>query len=350
MTNNNDAPEELRPEAVEEILEHSRTPGEILREARELAGLSVGQVADRLRLRHTQIIELEANEFTKYVSGTYIRGYLRSYAKLLQIDEREVMDAYQAHFADQQKTGSMQTFSNKKNIESQDNRLMIITWFIVLILIGSVAVFVWHRVVEDRQQAANAPSSNLERSAVATNVVDDEAELDLGLDYPNEDMAATGEEEPAVAPNTNAPTNEPTATSPVTPAVVSGANQGSVATTPAATSLSSNAASSGDAATTSSEPDEASSANDQSVDTPASLGELVLVFAGDSWVRIEDASGNAIAYGVKVDGHVMPLNGEAPYQLTLGAPQSVTVYFRGEQVDLSEFRGGRVARFSLPRS
>ena len=386
MTNNTDAHENLQPDAVEELLEHSRTPGEMLCEAREAAGLSISQVADRLRLRQTLIKELEQNEFSKHVSDTYIRGYLRSYAKLLQLDETEIMAAYRQHFGDQKPAGAMQTFSNKKNIESQDNRLMVITWIIVLILIGSVAVFVWQQFSEDRAQSSSS-SVNTQNGLIAgqgngalpaqeaSQEVQQEAEryntryqptaqdaqpLNAQSSTPTE-LEAT--EEPSAVERAAAQTPGPSEL-PVN------ATNNTVAAQPrlepTAVENTETAQRSGNAETAQSaetaqntetaqseQPEqrqETAQTNSSNATDPAALAELVLVFSGDSWVRIEDATGEAIAYGVKVDGYTMPLHGQAPYSLTLGAPTSVTVYFQGERVDISDFSGGRIARFNLPRN
>ena len=376
MTNNTDAHENLQPDAVEELLEHSRTPGEMLCEAREAAGLSISQVADRLRLRQTLIKELEQNEFSKHVSDTYIRGYLRSYAKLLQLDETEIMAAYRQHFGDQKPAGAMQTFSNKKNIESQDNRLMIITWIIVLILIGSVAVFVWQQFSEDRAQSSSS-SVNTQNGLIAgqgngalpaqeaSQEVQQEAEryntryqptaqdaqpLNAQSTTPTE-LEAT--EEPSAAERAAAQTPGPSEL-PVN-ATNSTATNNTVTEPPRLEPTAVENTETAQSAETaqSEQPEqrqETAQTNSSNGTDPAALAELVLVFSGDSWVRIEDATGEAIAYGVKVDGYTMPLHGQAPYSLTLGAPTSVTVYFQGERVDISDFSGGRIARFNLPRN
>ena len=376
MTNNTDAHENLQPDAVEQPLEHSRTPGEMLCAAREAAGLSISQVADRLRLRQTLIKELEQNEFSKYVSDIYIRGYLRSYAKLLQLNETEIMAAYRQHFGDQKPAGAMQTFSNKKNIESQDNRLMIITWIIVFILLASVAVFVWQQFSEDRAQSSSSSvttqnSLNTGQGNGALPEQDDQplnaqSTTPAELEHAEEPSAAQTSAAPTPRPSelpvnaaSSAATNRIPANNTVTeqprlqPIIVESAEtvQSSAS---GGTAQSSETAQSGETAQNEQSAQRQGAipapANSRNATNPAVLAELVLVFSGDSWVRIEDATGEAIAYGVKVDGYTMPLNGQAPYSLTLGAPTSVTVYFQGERINISDFSGGRIARFNLPRN
>lgn len=369
MTNTTESDEDLQPEVVEELIEQQPTPGELLRLGREKMGLSIGQVADRLRLRHQQISELEDNVFTAHVSGTYIRGYLRSYAKLLQLDESEIIAAYEHFMGDQPAKGQMQSFSRKTSIETQDNRLMLVTWIIALILIGSVAVFVWQKFVDDREQVG---SNNIESSfEVADYSPDGDSVLEADGLQPADDQLGdvdSGENSSNLAQLEPAVTNAPAVTVPIVqgPNTSSADAQNEIAATTASnpevteeqqTSAEPLVTDTSDLDITESTQDNAQNNAQESIanslnetSNPAEQGELVLVFAGDSWIRIQDGSGEAIAYGVKESGYVMPLNGEAPYDLTLGAPHVVAVYFRGEQVDLSEFRGGRIARFTLPRS
>ncbi|MGV8933604.1 MAG: RodZ domain-containing protein [Gallionellaceae bacterium] len=60
--------------------------GQILREAREQQGLSVNDVANRIKFAPKQIEWLEADDFTKLPEAAFVRGFVRSYARLLNLD------------------------------------------------------------------------------------------------------------------------------------------------------------------------------------------------------------------------------------------------------------------------
>jgi len=75
---------------------------------------------------------------------------------------------------------------------------------------------------------------------------------------------------------------------------------------------------------------------------------LELVFSGDCWVQIKDKYGKTLAIGVKKAGQVLKLRGEAPLAIKLGAPEQVRINYAGDNIDLSTFREGRVAKFKLP--
>ncbi|CAG9932937.1 helix-turn-helix domain-containing protein [Candidatus Nitrotoga arctica] len=60
--------------------------GAVLREARERLGLSVADVESRLKFASRQIEALEADNFTRLPEISFVRRFVRSYAKLLQLD------------------------------------------------------------------------------------------------------------------------------------------------------------------------------------------------------------------------------------------------------------------------
>jgi cytoskeleton protein RodZ len=61
--------------------------GMALREAREAMGLSVHDIANRIKFAPRQVEALEANDFNNLPQTTFLRGFVRSYARVLQLDE-----------------------------------------------------------------------------------------------------------------------------------------------------------------------------------------------------------------------------------------------------------------------
>jgi len=67
--------------------------GTLLREGREAAGLTVAAVAQQLKLAPRQIVALEEGDFAKLPGRTFVRGFLRNYARLLRLDPDAVIAA-----------------------------------------------------------------------------------------------------------------------------------------------------------------------------------------------------------------------------------------------------------------
>ncbi|MHB1951669.1 MAG: helix-turn-helix domain-containing protein [Acidiferrobacteraceae bacterium] len=69
-------------------------PGRMLQEARKRLGLSVEEVAERLKLAARQVVAIEQCDFESLPEATYVRGYLRNYAHLAGLPADTVLMAY----------------------------------------------------------------------------------------------------------------------------------------------------------------------------------------------------------------------------------------------------------------
>ena len=67
------------------------TVGSVLREGREKLGLSPGDIANRLRMGIKQVIALENSDYTSVPTGTFLRGFVRNYAKAVALNAAEVV-------------------------------------------------------------------------------------------------------------------------------------------------------------------------------------------------------------------------------------------------------------------
>jgi cytoskeleton protein RodZ len=73
----------------------SLSVGAQLAREREAQGLSVADVANRLKLTPKQINALENDQFDS-LGPVFSRGFVRNYARLLQLDVQVLLDAMQA--------------------------------------------------------------------------------------------------------------------------------------------------------------------------------------------------------------------------------------------------------------
>lgn len=62
-----------------------------LRNAREQLGLSQQTVAERLCLKVSTVRDIEEDKAPADLASTFLRGYIRSYAKLVHIPEDELL-------------------------------------------------------------------------------------------------------------------------------------------------------------------------------------------------------------------------------------------------------------------
>ncbi|MFB9135086.1 cytoskeleton protein RodZ [Vibrio olivae] len=295
-------------------------PGTILKRKREELGLSQKQIADRLRLRLTLIQNIEENQYEDGQVATFTRGYLRSYAKAVGIDESEVLGALESTGGVRSEEHEMQSFSRKTKTDKHDSRIMLLTWGIFAVIIGISSVWWWQNQknddltpppAESQAQVEDIPESDAPMSASETDFVSLEALEDA--------------EETQIDPQESSAAEEDT------PSVED--------------SL--------DAAITDEEIVDAqdSQQNTEIQENTApvvSPNLLVMNFEADCWIQIKDASGRTLATGVKKAGQSLELDGAKPYRVVLGAPENVSMTLASEPVDLSGYTSGKVARFTLP--
>ena len=71
-----------------------RSLGARLRQAREAAHMSVGQIAAALFLDPQKIEALEADAFDRFAAPAFVRGYLRGYARVLGLPSEPILEMY----------------------------------------------------------------------------------------------------------------------------------------------------------------------------------------------------------------------------------------------------------------
>ena len=72
------------------------TAGTLLGAARKAAGLSIDAVAQQLKLAPRQVRSLEEDDYTHLPGRTFVRGFVRNYARLVHLDPDKVVGALPA--------------------------------------------------------------------------------------------------------------------------------------------------------------------------------------------------------------------------------------------------------------
>ena len=301
-------------------------PGQLLRNAREQLGWTREQVASRIHLRLTLIAAIESDTYDKHTSHTFIRGYLRTYAKLVGIPDETILAAYDKLGLTPPDNIDMQSFSRRSRQQANDSRLKVVTW---LVLIGLSVAWWW--------QSTSRRSAGDEALAAT-------------------EMSATGSTpaEPAITPpdaiNTapvEGATIAPAATDVAAPAVVSDATAtlapASAAVAP--TDVSAAVGTATDAAVSGANGTE----SEEAVVDPATAPQLKMSFTADCWLDVKDANGKTLFSGLKKANDELVLEGAEPLKFIIGAPMAVKLDYKGQSFDMSRYNNGRTARFSLPQ-
>lgn len=78
----------------DEILLKERLSGDDLKKLRKAVGVKIQEIQYITKIRASVLKAIEENRFEELPPDTYLRGFLRSYAKILQINPQKVVDGY----------------------------------------------------------------------------------------------------------------------------------------------------------------------------------------------------------------------------------------------------------------
>ena len=288
-------------------------PGQLLRNAREQLGWTREQVASRIHLRLTLIAAIEADTYDKHTSHTFIRGYLRAYAKLVGIPEETILAAYEKLGLTPPDNIDMQSFSRRSRQQANDSRLKVVTWLVILVLIGLSVAWWWQSTA--RRSAGDDALAATEMSATVNTP---EANVAPAVEVAEPVLPAASD-----AVSTQVVVSGATATLPVVATDASAAVPTDV----------SGAVSTAESTTT----------------EPAKAPQLKMSFTADCWLDVKDANGKTLFSGLKKANDELVLEGPEPLRFIIGAPMAVNLEYQGKSFDMSRYNNGRTARFSLPQ-
>lgn len=298
---------EISPESTEQ----QASLGQVLASARRDANLTIEAVADRLKLSPKHITKLEQDDYTALGPITFVKGYIKAYCTLLQLDQAQTLTLFQAPES-VESNKRMQSFSRRTEKEANDSRLMLVSYVILAIVLGSSGFMYW-------QTTSN--ENDIIVPEVQTVLPEDSAQTDSPLDAQDEVSAQ-------IEANNNAESDD----QPLEVTKDSGAQTQSSAQTlsqPQVNPVVEGAAT-------------------NKAENKTALNTIVMHFKDDSWVEIFDASSERIAFGVKKAGYTMTVQGVAPFSVVLGRHQLVDVELDGQAIDLSSLPRNRSAKFKLP--
>ncbi|MCR9848479.1 cytoskeleton protein RodZ [Vibrio antiquarius] len=299
--------------------------GTLLKNKRESLGMSQKQVADRLRLRVSVIEDIENNRFESQQVATFTRGYLRSYAKFVGLDEKMVLTALEqtADVQPQEQEIEMQSFSRKTKDEKHNSRIMLLTWAIGLIIIGISAAWWW------QNQQENSLTKEVTDSSVEAPKPTAQELADIDLMTAEELIASTPEEVVSTS-NDVVETSEVPVEQGRDPLLAETENTTSVDSEEPVAVI------------------ETAEEEQPAPVVPEGMTLLTMKFKADCWIQVKDTNGKTLVSGTHKPGQDVELTGKAPFKVILGAPEGVTMTFASEPVDLSGYTSGKVARFTLP--
>ena len=384
-----------------------RGPGARLREAREAANITVDKVATSLLLDSDTIKALEADAFDRLPAPTFVRGYLRGYARVVGLPAGPILEIYDSRGFEPPPLATGVAGSSQAH--TSDTAVRLVTFAVAAVLVVLVALW-WH----SQEGGGFGISGDLfDWSSDPDPDPDSDSDSDSSLAFADapgaeafgEPAESTRDGEPLV-PSTGqdtGPDDGATGSASADVAVPEAMTESETSTTStprseiadevSATAEADLAAEASPAAgtppiadstaVTFAAPDEPaaeadSTAGDEAADTaipapasptgtdtsltrsaPASSDAeaspsaatsqsgLVLEFVHESWVEVYDRERARLFFGLVQPGRVLEFDGVQPFDVLLGFGKDVRVTIDGEAFDHTPYIKHGVARFKL---
>ncbi|BBP03471.1 hypothetical protein TPL01_08960 [Sulfuriferula plumbiphila] len=250
---------------------------------RQAQNMSVSDVAYRLKLTPRQIAAIEQDDFAS-LGPLFSRGFVRNYARLLQLDPQPLLDAMQAASANPAEALAIHDEHIALTSSLSRHWLKLSLLALVIVVALPLTVYQWLR-------ADNAPPTALPVSPVAAPPIP-----------PATPKVAPAPVAPAAAPAMAAPQSSP----PAAPAVAAPA-----------------------------------------IPAQAGDGHIQLRFAQDAWVQITDARKRRLTARLYRAGETAQLSGEAPFSAIVGNAAGVAMTYNGKPVNLTPRSGTSVAHLTI---
>lgn len=327
--------------------------GEQLRTLREAHGWSAAQVANQLNLATRQIEALEQDNYAALPGMVIVRGFVRSYAKLMQADAAPILAAInggtvEVNVLPPARTEMSASFTETQLLSGHPRRgifFKLVSALVILLILVLTAFYVAQRMHLLPQKLAFSPAK---MESGLTSVILEKPEdtaksaqvatqtkpaSDVVKDAANDvaqDTAKLSATDKAAASTKSA--EKPVATT-----------AASVAPATNATSAASTNSHNADAAAS----DTNTNTNAATATAAAAKNPLVISASEDSWLEIKQADDTVIVSRILQAGSSEVVDINKPVSIVIGNAAGVKVTFRGKPVDVTSGNSSNVARLNL---
>jgi cytoskeleton protein RodZ len=153
----------------------SLTLGEKLRQAREERGISISEVAEQTRISPHYLDSIENDDYRTLPGGIFNKGFVKSYAKYVGLDENEALQDYSRLIVSQDSTADDEPKTYKPEVLTDDraSSSTLPTLIVAAIILGLMA---WGLITlvnyiqnNQSQPAANTNLANTNTNAANAN-------------------------------------------------------------------------------------------------------------------------------------------------------------------------------------
>lgn len=325
-----------------------QNPGELLRLAREKRDWSQAEVARKLNLTVSSLNHLETGAFDKLPGHTFARGYIRAYAKLMDLDQAALVDAFDRYTGTHAKGSDVHSLGRiEEPVRLSHNILRGVSLLLLVAVVGG-GFFWW----QDQGSLRGKELAKIALEHVEVESADGTTQIHP-LDEP-EDQAVSAGQQPESAPlaleqgaaeQPAAAEQAPVSSEATIAAAPAPAQQAPVQPAPAASPAPVTPPVQATAAPAPAPAPAVAAVEPAAV--PAGSAKVAIQFTADCWTQVSDGNGKVLFSAIKRKGDNLELTGKPPFAVRLGFARGAQVSYNGQAVDVAPFTSGETARLKL---
>lgn len=335
-----------------------RVAGQLLAQQREQLGLDIEECAEALKISVYKVKALESGDDKPFTSEIFIRGYLKNYAKLVNLSEEEILHSYDIQKEDDQvkveaEVQSGQLKKSKWWLPYVAGIIIVAGWFIISSIPSSddssaesVSSSLVERMQSLQEQLLGSDSGGVD--SLSDNVISEESsaepEQTLQEYVAQKQQAALDTQSDSLLGDPSA--NESDGNVPndevIDSEIINSVND--PLDNPLSDNLNADVESLFSASQASLNEESDFSELDSSTST---LDQLYFTFLEVCWVEVVDASNQVIFSDLQRANTELTLEGVAPFSIILGNINGTVLRLNNEPVALLNSEDGRTLRLSV---
>lgn len=282
-------------------VEESSAWGKRLREIREANNISLEEVVAALRLEPKLIQQIEDEDLEQLPNAPFVKGYLRGYCRMLNIDSAPILEAYGKVCGED--APGLTKVTHVRELTSKDAAPRSATWIVVGVLIVSVLVWWWSQLISIKKSGDEAATAEQQQAAPAVTAegAADSGVIELALPEQPQQQAL-----PQAQPQSQTQSSGATASAPA-----------------------------------------AAPAVEETKQAETKQATITMKFNQESWVDITDATGARLFMDLAKAGTSRTVTGVPPFNVLLGNAPAVLIEYNGAPYNHYAHATQGIARFTL---
>ncbi len=293
--------------------------GSVLAEARQSQNYTVEQINRHLKIPVQVISAIEASDIDLLPAPTFAKGYIRAYARFLEISEENLLDLYNRAVPHNraEKLKSRSNLSNETN--SQSPLIKIVTAFLIVAGIATV-IYGGFQYYQEKASVMENELESKERSFTG-NSLDSPGLNPVNIEQKtrltdNDELILQSSDSPEITADEEEVVAESDISDSAKRLVV--------------------------------EPEPEAEVSQQMAKNEHRQDSIEFFAEKGSWMEVRDANNRRLFYNMLPKGGSKLLHGQAPFRISLGNAKTTRVVINDLEVDMTDYiRANNTAKFKV---